>query len=225
MKVLFVHQNFPGQFKHLAPALARAGHEVKALHVNQSPALPGVELVPYTIAGRSTPQVHRWVADLETKILRGEAAWRAALRLKQQGYCPDVIVAHPGWGESLFLKQVWPQARLGLYCEFFYGQPGSDSQFDPEFTPAKEDDPCRLQMKNALFELNLLRAEAGIAPTRWQAAQFPAPFAAKISVIHDGIDTRRLQPNPQATLSLRTARGLRVLSREDEVITFVNRTL
>lgn len=121
MKILFVHQNFPGQFLHLAPTLAAdPQHAVWALTLRQDvPALwQGVRMVPYLPARGSTPNIHPWMVDLETKTIRAEAALRAALQLRAGGFVPDVIVAHPGWGESLFLKDVWPHARLGIYCEF-----------------------------------------------------------------------------------------------------------
>jgi hypothetical protein len=109
MKILFIHQNFPGQFRFLAPALAKAGHEVVAMTMQkvQPGAWQGVRLVPYTAERGSTPKVHPWVSDFETKVIRGEACFRAALALRAQGFTPDVIVAHHGWGESLFLKDVW----------------------------------------------------------------------------------------------------------------------
>lgn len=112
MNILFVHQNFPGQFKHLAPALAQKGHKVVALHINACSATPGVQLVRYQPQGRSGQGTHRWLVDLETKTIRGEAAYHAARQLQHSGFTPDVIVAHPGWGESLFcnksgLRHVW----------------------------------------------------------------------------------------------------------------------
>jgi hypothetical protein len=110
MKLLFIHQNFPGQFKHLAPALAQQGHTVVALTMQKTPATDwqGVQLIPYAASRGTTPNVHPWVSDFETKVIRGEACFRAALQLKAQGFVPDAIIAHPGWGESLFVKEVWP---------------------------------------------------------------------------------------------------------------------
>lgn len=103
MNILFVHQNFPGQFKHLAPAIAAdSGHVIKALHINPGPDLPGVERVPVVPARLSTPDVHPWVREFETKVIRGEASYRAARSLKEQGFQPDIIVAHPGWGKACF---------------------------------------------------------------------------------------------------------------------------
>jgi glycosyltransferase involved in cell wall biosynthesis len=225
MNILFVHQNFPGQFKHLAPAMARQGHRVVALHINDCPPLPGVALVRYAVTGRPGQSTHRWLADLEVKTLRGEAAWQAAIQLREQGFVPDVIVAHPGWGESLFLQQVWPQARLGIYCEFFYQAEGADTGFDPEFAAPEADNACRLQMKNANYELHFPRSHAGIAPTHWQASLFPEPFASRIAVIHDGIRTDQIKPDATASIRVQTAKGLVQLGRDDEVITFVNRNL
>ena len=225
MNLLFVHQNFPGQFKHLAPAMARQGHRVVALHINACQPVPGVELVRYAVAVRAGQGTHRWLADLEVKTLRGEAAWQAAVRLREQGFVPDVIVAHPGWGESLFLQQVWPQARLGIYCEFFYQGQGADVGFDPEFGSPDTDNACRLQMKNANYELHFGRAHAGIAPTHWQASLFPEPFASRIAVIHDGIRTDQIRPDPGASIRVQTPQGVLQLGQSDEVITFVNRNL
>lgn len=231
MKILFVHQNFPGQFKHLAPALAQQGHEVVALFMQQRkaavlPALPGVRVVPYAALRGSTPGIHPWVVDFETKAIRAEACFRAALQLKAQGFAPDVVIAHPGWGESLFLKEVWPQARLGIYCEFFYNQHGADVGFDPEFAQQDVGEPCRLRLKNLNNLLHFEVADAAISPTHWQASTFPEPFRSKITVVHDGIDTAALAPSAQVQMTLAVRTGGKVtLSRGDEVITFVNRNL
>ncbi len=225
MNTLFVHQNFPGQFKHLAPALARQGHRVLAMTMRQTePGVwRGVRILPYRAQRGSTPGVHPWVQDVEAKTLRGEACFRAALALQREGFEPDVIVAHPGWGESLFLKQVWPRARLGIYCEFFYQAQGADAGFDPEFASADPaGDACRLRLKNLNNLLHFEVAEAGIAPTQWQASTFPAPFRDRITVVHDGIDTAALAPRADGHLMLN---GRVRLERGDEIITFVNRQL
>ena len=226
MNILFIHQNFPGQFKHLAPARAALpGHRVVAMHVNPSPPMTGVQLVPYAVPRQAAGKTHRWLTDLESKVIRGEAAYRAALALKQDGFSPDVIVAHPGWGESLFLKDLWPQARLGIYSEFYYHAQGADMGFDPEFGPVRDDDACRLRMKNANYELHFPQSQGGLAPTHWQRSVFPERFRSKITVMHDGIDTQQVRPNAQASMGLRTRKGNLRLSRDDEIITFVNRNL
>jgi glycosyltransferase involved in cell wall biosynthesis len=224
MNILFIHQNFPGQFKFLAPALVQRGHNVVAMTM-QKVGLgdwQGVKLVPYKAKRGTTPHIHPWISDFETKTIRGEACFRAAMDIKAQGFTPDLIIAHHGWGESLFLKEVWPEAKLAIYCEFYYLSQGADVGFDPEF-PAKDSaDVCRLRLKNLNNLLHFEVADAGISPTHWQASTFPEPFKNKITVIHDGIDTQAVAPNPHVTLTLN---GNLELSREDEIITFVNRNL
>jgi len=224
MNILFIHQNFPGQFKFLAPALVQQGHKVVAMTMQTVKASEwqGVKLVSYTASRGTTANMHPWVSDFETKTIRGEACFRAGLQLKAQGFNPDVIIAHPGWGESLFLKDIWPEAKLGIYCEFYYHPEGADVGFDPEF-PAKDvGDVCRLRLKNLNNLLHFEVADAGISPTYWQASTFPEPFRSKITVVHDGIDTEVLAPNPDVSLTLN---GNIVLSKADEVVTFVNRNL
>jgi glycosyltransferase involved in cell wall biosynthesis len=228
MNILFIHQNFPGQFKFLAPALVKQGHTVFAMTMQktEAKAWQGVKLVQYTASRGTTPKVHPWVSDFETKTIRGEACFKAALQLKVSGYTPDVIIAHHGWGESLFLKEVWPNAKLAIYCEFFYHPQGADVGFDPEFPPKDAGDVCRLRLKNLNNLLHFEVADAGISPTHWQASTFPEPFRSKITVVHDGIDTQAVAPNAAVALTLKKADGHDLpLTRQDEVITFVNRNL
>jgi len=224
MNILFIHQNFPGQFKFLAPALVRQGHTVVAMTMQKTDAQDwqGVKLVPYSASRGTTANIHPWVSDFETKAIRGEACFKAALQMKQQGFSPDVIIAHHGWGESLFLKDVWPQAKLAIYCEFFYHPTGADVGFDPEFPAKDPGDACRLRLKNLNNLLHFEVADAGMSPTHWQASTFPQPFRSKITVVHDGIDTQAVAPNPNISL---TFNGHLTLTKHDKVITFVNRNL
>jgi len=230
VRVLFVHQNFPGQFKFLAPALAQAGHEVVALTMQKvKPGhWNGIRIVPYAAARSTSTQIHPWVSDFETKAIRGDACMRACRALKESGFEPDVIIAHPGWGESLFLKLVWPKARLGIYCEFYYHLEGADLGFDPEFGQPDLDMQCRLLLKNVNNQMHFHVADAGLSPTRWQASTFPEPFRDRITIIHDGIDTQALQPQEdnKVHLSVKNSKGEAIrISRRDPVLTFVNRNL
>jgi glycosyltransferase involved in cell wall biosynthesis len=220
MKILFVHQNFPGQFKHLLPALVGQGHEVDVFTMNGFQGISGVRVHRYAAGKGTAKKIHPWLADFETKVIRGDAAYQMACSLADQGYTPDLIVAHPGWGESLFLKQVWPKAKLLIYCEFFYSGEGTDVGFDPEFPIARGND-CRIMLKNLNSSLHFDMADAGVSPTVWQRSTFPEPFRSKIQVIHDGIDCSLIKPNPHAWLQIGSLR----LTRDDEVVTFVNRNL
>ena len=116
MRILFVHQNFPAQYKHLAPALAaKSGNQVVALTLKKQPSLPGVQVFRYRLSRGTSPNIHPWVLDFETKVIRGEYCIRAASQLAESGFTPDVICVHPGWGESLFLKELWPHCKTLHY--------------------------------------------------------------------------------------------------------------
>ena len=220
MNLLFVHQNFPGQFKHLAPALANAGHDVRALAL-EGAGLPHIPMVRYPIARGSSRDIHPLAADFETKLIRGDACAAAALRMKNSGYTPHVIVANPGWGESLFLKDVWPDAKLLALLEFFYAARGRDVNFDPEFALHDIGNDARVRVKNASLLLTLESMDWGVTPTYFQHNTMPRAYRDRISVVFDGIDTQTVRPDPAAVLTL----SGKTLRAGDEVLTFVNRNL
>ena len=224
MNILFVHQNFPGQYKHLAPTLAMdPAHRVVVLHMQPDmPPQSGITAFRSTVARGNTPGIVPWLEETETKVIRGEATWNTARQLRQAGFVPDVICAHPGWGESLFLKDVWPKARLLCFFEFFYHAQGHDVGFDPEF-PSSEEDACRLRLKNINNLLALDACDAGVSPTAYQRDVHPVEYQHKIHVIHDGIDTDAVRPNPGVSITLQE-RDI-TLTRQQEVVTFVNRNL
>ena len=114
MKILFIHQNFPGQFKNFAPALASRGHEVVALTLRdvKPQYWNGVEIVPYKLTRNLSRDIHSWVKEIEIKIVRGAACLQAAINLERRGFTPDLIIAHHGWGESAFLKDLWQGTKL-----------------------------------------------------------------------------------------------------------------
>ncbi len=221
MKVLFVHQNFPGQFLHLAPALAARGHEVRALTAERNTRKSPVPVFRYRNPPETTVEgAGRIYAEMSG---RGLIAARAADQMTARtGFVPDVVFGHGGWGETLFLRDVWPNARHLTYAEFFYGATGRDTGFDPEFTQPGLMSRVALTARKAHVLQAIADADAALSPTEWQASTFPAEWRPKISVIHDGIDTLRLVPKPGASVQL--ADGTR-LSHGDEVLTYVSRNL
>lgn len=228
MRILFVHQNFPGQYRHLAPALAASlENEVVAIgeeaSIRRVPGFhPRIRLLAYAQPQGASRQTHHYLHSTEAAVRRGQAVLRLAMALRRQGFVPDVICAHPGWGEALFLKDVYPAARLLLYLEFLYRGSGSDMGFDPEF-PTSFDDRCRVRIRNATQLISLEAAAAGISPTRWQRDQYPRQFHDQIQVIHDGIRTALVCPGPVADFTLPDGRGS--LRSGDEVITYAARNL
>lgn len=183
----------------------------------------GVEISPYSADRSSSKDIHPWLTDFETKVIRADSCLTHCMKLKNKGFSPDAIIAHPGWGESLFLKEIWPGVPLGAYCEFFYAPTGTDLDFDPEFkTTTLIEDACRIRLKNLnnLLHENLM--DKGISPTRWQASTFPVSMQKKMTVIHDGIDTEACCPNDAAYVE---TKSLGRIFKGDEIITFVSRNL
>lgn len=221
-KFLFIHQNFPGQFVHAAAELVRLGHQVVALGI-KGRAVPGVQYIRYTPKPPERMSDVEAARDFETKIVRGLACAQVMEQLKAKGFVPDTIIAHPGWGEALFCKDVWPAARLLMFGEFFYSAQGADYNFDPEFVHDSVADRTRLRLKNSVHLHALHACDGGYTPTQWQLEQLPQEYRHKMKVIFDGIDTRLVAPAPKAVLHLK--RDNLQLSAGDEVITFVNRNL
>ena len=222
MNILFVHQNFPGQFRHLAPTLAQAGHAVHALSINRRPVPSGVTLHVYKAQRRPDIKPHPLAAELEAKVIRGEAAAAAMLELRRNGFVPDLVIANPGWGEALFVKDIWPRTRLVCLLEFFYRLEGGDVGFDPEFPPTGPLPGVRLRMKNLTLLDAMNTMDLGVVPTGWQRSCLPAAFQPRLVEVFDGIDTDTVRPDPDARLVL--ADGTALLAG-DPVVTFVSRSL
>lgn len=221
MKVLFVHQNCPGQFKHLAPALAADGHEVLFIGQKDKRTPRGVKRLEYEPHRKVTPKIHPYLAGMEAAVLNGQAVARLCFKLRAQGFDPDVMIGNPGWGETLFLKDVWPGTPLVSLCEFYYNGTGSDVGFDPEFDTGP-DAVLRARARSAQHLLAIEAADVAYSPTEWQRAQFPRAYRDEIRVIHDGIDTDLIRPDPAASFALPDGT---ILTREDEVLTYVSRNL
>ncbi|MEP5758248.1 MAG: glycosyltransferase family 4 protein, partial [Litoreibacter sp.] len=221
MKVLFVHQNCPGQFKHLAPSMAADGHEVLFITQEGKPTPLGVKKIEYAAHRKVTPKIHPYLVGTEAAVLNGQAVARIGFALRSKGYAPDVMIGNPGWGETLYLKDVWPEVPLISLCEFYYNGTGSDVGFDPEFATGP-DAKLRARTRASQHLLAIEAADHAYCPTKWQRAQFPRVYQDKISVIHDGIDTDLIAPNAQAEFTLPSGQKL---TRNDEVLTYVSRNL
>ena len=224
MKILFVHQNFPGQFLHLAPALIERGHEVVALTDEANKRKTTITTFRYRKPDpRPDPQVARLGTTFAEMTNRAHRAARAAMVLRDRhGYVPDVIFGHGGWGETLFLREVWPEARLLVYAELYYSSRGLDVGFDPEFGKADDEKAFSVVARQGHQALMMAQADAALSPTEFQADTFPACFRDKITIVHDGVDTERLVPNPLAQVTLPSGVTFRA---GDEVLTFINRNL
>lgn len=223
MKVLFVHNNFPAQYRNLVAALGKEpGVEMVAIGASNAAAVPTVRMLKYALASADVSGTHPFARRFDMECRRAEQVLYSLSSLAASGFMPDVILAHPGWGETLPLRTMFPKSRLILYCEYFYGAEGRDLGFDPEFPTPGLDGHIGLQLKNATTLLGLEDCDLGVSPMAWQHSTFPIQYQNKIEIVHEGINTGFVRPNPRARLLLSDQTEL---TRADEVITFVARNL
>jgi len=223
LRILFVHNNFPAQFARLSSTLAAMPDvDVRAIGSRTARPQQGVTLSRYRTPAGSPPTVHPFVRRFERDARYGEEVLYAGLSLQDEGFEPDVVFVHPGWGEGLPLRLLFPHARIVVYAEFFYRAHGADLGFDDQYPPLGIDGLLRVEMRNASQLLALCQSDAIVAPTLWQKSLYPAEFRPSIDVIHDGIDTRTARPDPKAQVQL--PNGLQ-FSRADKLLTYVSRSL
>jgi glycosyltransferase involved in cell wall biosynthesis len=226
MRVLFIHQNLPAQFTHLVGALcadpaqtawglcaAPAAQRVRRLH-------PALKFVSYEPPAPLPAGVDPSTREIDLQLRRGRLVARILGQMRARGLAFDLVVAHPGWGEALFVKDALPGVPLLAYPEFFYAAEGADVGFDPEFPPAADDAP-RLRTRNLVLLSALEAADAVVVPTAWQRARLPAFAQAKARVVHEGVDTAVVRPDPQARFEWQG----RVFRAGAKTVTFVAREL
>ncbi|MGK7888397.1 MAG: glycosyltransferase family 4 protein [Leptolyngbyaceae cyanobacterium] len=240
MNILFLHQSFPAQFRHLATALAKnPANQVMFWTARTDGHLDGVKKLVYQVSRPPRPHTHHYVRPLESAVLEGQAIYRLAQTAKAEGFYPDVVYAHSGWGPGLFIKDIFPKARYLCYFEWFYHAHGSDADFDPS-DPMDADGEAKIRVKNAPILLDLYSCDEGCTPTYWQRHQFPTEFQRKLMVCHDGVDTTFFAPNPKTQLTLPPPPNLEAfrqnhpnhpdlpdlpldLSAVDEIVTYATR--
>ncbi|MEO0621737.1 MAG: glycosyltransferase [Pseudomonadota bacterium] len=195
-KILFCHTNFPAQFGFLGHRLAQAGWEVAFATAREGVSSKVFRILPFADGRDNTRGIHQYVSNLERAVIRGQQAARAFYTARTEGYTPDIVMAHSGWGAGLFAKDVWPETCFIPYFEWWYRYPPVDSSFMPDWKP-DEDSRLRQRIRNTPLLLDFEAADQRIAPTEFQADQFPPHMRTKMTVIHDGVDTDAHAPAPE----------------------------
>ncbi len=206
MNILFIHQNFPGQYVHLASYMgARAGNTVVCIgeesNIVQRGTLPGVTTLAYQTPQGAGPETHHYLQSTEAAVRRGQAVARVLLEIREKGFIPAVVCAHPGWGEALFVRDVFPRAAVLMFCEYYFHAGQADLQFDPEFTYTL-DFSFSVRIRNSAQLISLATADAFVSPMYWQALRYPHFMQQDMTVIHDGINCAYMAPDDSAALTL-----------------------
>lgn len=222
MRALFLHNNHPAQFRHIATVLAAdpTNQVVFGTMRSDGPELDRVVRARYQASRPPAEGTHRYVRSSEAAVLVGQGVVRMADELRRQRFRPDVIVAHSGWGPAMFVKEVFPQARLLLWIEWFHRARGANNGFLPE-EPMDPDAVLRTRTNNLPFLLDLAEADWSVCPTEFQAAQIPRLFRRRVSVLHEGVDTSYFRPEALRPDQLRV--GDLHLPPDAELVTYATR--
>ncbi|MDR1946883.1 MAG: glycosyltransferase [Desulfovibrio sp.] len=205
MKILFIHQNFPGQYLYLVQYLRRAGHKITGIgedaNIKKRGVIRGCTTIGYPSPQKAGPDTHHYLRGLEACVRRGQAVARTLIKLRDRGFVPDVISLHPGWGEGLFVREIFPRTPLIMFCEYYFRAGQADVGFDPEF-PADPDWIFSINLRNTAQIMSLLSADCCLCPTEWQASRYPAFIRDNMRIIHDGINTDFMTPDPEERIVL-----------------------
>ena len=219
MNILFLHRNFPAQFRYIAPFLASySNNNVVFVTNNKTVNFTNIKKIVYELKREIPKDCHGYLRFYEEAIIHGQAVAEELIKLKNQGFQPDIIYGH-SWGQTLFVKDIFPEVPVLCYFEWFYNAVGGDIGFDGKTLSV--DELAKLRIKNSHILIDLYSCDAGISPTKFQAKQFPKEFQHKIKVLHDGIDTDFCKPDENAKFYLKE-KGL-TLTKSDEVITYATR--
>lgn len=219
MNILFLHRDFPGQFKYLAPEIAKNPLNI-VLFITPEDKIPSVAGINKLVYKVPTPYVncHPYAKAFEEDVRHGRAAAEIAVAMKQKGIIPDIIIGY-SWGLTMFMKDVFPDVPVLNYFEWFWNPQGAVIGFDGQEPTL--DYKSKLRAGNSRTLIDLCSCDAGITPTEWQKQQFPKDFHDKIKVIHDGVDTETCKPDENASFFIKDKNLM--LTKKDEIITYATR--
>lgn len=219
MNYLFLHRNFPSQFRYIVESLAKdPNNNVVFIAHDAECLIDGVKSYRYDTKRKIPDNSHRYTKFYEESIIHAQGTAEIAITLKQQGFIPDIICGH-SWGPTMYMKDIFPDTPLLCYFEWFYNSKNSD--FDFKKKNAYVDELAKLRSRNAPFLIDLYSCDAGISPTQFQFKQIPKDFHSKIKVLHDGIDTDFYSPDDHAKFLIKD-KNL-VFTKQDEVVTYGTR--
>ncbi len=218
MKILFSHQNYPAQFGAFGDYLARQGWDVTFFTGTDRNVSAGpCKLYRMKPHREPTKGVHRFAKPLEQAMINGQAFANAAIQAREQGLEPDIVVAHSGWGSGTFAKAVWPNCKYVSYVEWYYRWPPEDSVL-ANSRSTDEDGRAKALARNAPTMLDFAEADLVMCPTHFQASQFPDWLRERVTVMHDGVDTRYYAPAENVAFPVDDA-----IPADAEVITYATR--
>jgi glycosyltransferase involved in cell wall biosynthesis len=202
MRILITHTNFPAQFRHVAEHLGRMpGNQIVFASKTERKewAIRGVNKAVFTPDEQpSTP--YRFGRTTEDAVRHGVGLLKLCVDLKKQGFIPDVVLGHSGWGQTMFIRDVFPDTPFIGYFEWYYNADSPETTFEGK--AKNETERANIRLRNTAILHDLVASRAGIVPTGWQRSQFPVEFQPKLIQAHDGINTRYFSPADSGRLPI-----------------------
>ncbi|MGH1427705.1 MAG: glycosyltransferase [Arenicella sp.] len=234
INILFIHPNFPGQFKALLHDLV-AVPNAKVAFITRHPnaTMEGVDIHRYVLpeeAGDGSQNTtHVLLRGANANLFETHEVTKTALQLKEKNaFIPHVVIGHIGWSGTLFIKDVFPSTKVIGYCEWFYRPETSWEYFcanAESHTNAEQvlslEQRTRIRMQNVSATLCLESMDVGVSPMLWQRSVHPKAHQNRIEVIHEGIDTDLCKPYEQDDLNIPGAK----LGKTEKIVTFISRSL
>ncbi|MEM7295896.1 MAG: glycosyltransferase [Pseudomonadota bacterium] len=226
--ILFIHKNFPTQFRYLAPYLARQGWGVYALSQEGSverhhltPLENGVRIMGFAKTSSQAEVQQGYLTPMNEAVDAAVRVAAAARKLRALGVMPDLIVAHSGWGNGSFAKSVWPAAKFVAYVEWWYRPGFDDAPEDPPAVAARKiQERARLNCRNLPSLLDVAQADAIWTPTIYQLEGLPPLLEGRVAQRYDGVDCAHYRPNPRrGPVNLPRAR----LAPDTPILTYATR--
>ena len=219
MRILFMHNNFPGQYRRIYQYLSQVGgYRMAAVTLETNKQSFEIPRINFKQTREVKPETHYAMQNLEQAVLNGQGVYRALATMKKRGESPDIILGHSGWGTGLFAKDIFPDAKYLAYFEWYYHCHGGDGEFFRS-EPYGANDEVRIRIKNSALLQDLASMDWGQSPTRFQQGQLPAIFRPHVSVLHDGVDTNFFSPDPGVVLEVAGKR----FTADDEIVSYIAR--
>ena len=214
MHLLLIHQNFPGQFRDLAPAWLAAGHQITAIGSTAE--------APTGLQWHGLRYLQYQFEQEPSQLERGLAVAKLVQQLIDQDHPPDLVMSHSAWGEALYLKRVCRDLPWISYPEL-WGNPrslgfGFDQSLDGLVPDAKN-----FSSANLIAELALLQSSAAVVPSLCQLLSFPKSLQQRLTLLPEGVDLQRIKPDPSACLAIPELEL--EFSAGQPLVTFISRDL
>jgi len=220
IKILFIHPNFPGQFKHLINELVKTPNAELAFITSKPDAdMEGVNIQVYETPKIDNGKTHRYLRGAHSNLYTAQEVTKSGLLLKQSGFIPDAVVGHIGWSSTIFMKELFPKTKVIAYCEWFFRPETAWETFAGE--PLSIDKKASIKIQNTSTILGLQDMDVGVSPMRWQRDTHPEYARRNIEIIHEGIDTEVCKPRSRSHLNIPGAN----LPKDAKIVTYISRSL